>query len=402
MERPWPGIYLSVAREELVLVRPSAWHLITSEYPPQPGGVSDYTATLASGLSAAGNLVHVWCPSTQAATEMISDVVLHPELGRLRPTDLRRAGCLLNKCPAPRRLLVQWVPHGYGYRSMNVAFAAWIWGRAQLHGDTVELMVHEPFLAFSTSYRQNLAAVIQRLMLMVLLSAARGVWVAIPAWERLCRPYTLRRRVEFRWLPLPSNIPFIDDQHAIAAIRARYGLREAVLLGHFGTYDSLRTEMLMAIIPEILRNNPEHPILLLGRGNEAMRKRLVDAHPALKSRLHAPGMLEPYDLSSHISACDVMIQPFPDGVSTRRTSIMAALSHGRPVVTTKGHLTESLWGESGAVALAPAAEVSAIAEMTRKLIVNRRERQMLGEKAKALYSRWFDVSLTVGTLINDR
>ena len=38
------------------------WHLVTSEYPPDIGGVSDYTAQLARALAGAGDEVHVWCP----------------------------------------------------------------------------------------------------------------------------------------------------------------------------------------------------------------------------------------------------------------------------------------------------------------------------------------------------
>ena len=35
------------------------WQVITGEYPPQPGGVGDYTAQVAAGLAAAGDEVHV-------------------------------------------------------------------------------------------------------------------------------------------------------------------------------------------------------------------------------------------------------------------------------------------------------------------------------------------------------
>ena len=41
----------------------TTWHIITGEYPPAPGGVSDYTEAVAAGLAAAGDEVHVWCPA---------------------------------------------------------------------------------------------------------------------------------------------------------------------------------------------------------------------------------------------------------------------------------------------------------------------------------------------------
>ena len=41
----------------------NAWHLLTGEYPPSSGGVSDYTRALACELARRGLDVHVWCPS---------------------------------------------------------------------------------------------------------------------------------------------------------------------------------------------------------------------------------------------------------------------------------------------------------------------------------------------------
>src|SRR5262249_13389336 len=109
------------------------WHIITAEYPPQVGGVSDHTQMMARGLAAAGDCVHVWCRSavrpgcgrgrvkSQPEDEpTATGVSVHRELGRLAPADFRRAGRLLNHFEGPTRLLVQWVPHAYGYRAMNL------------------------------------------------------------------------------------------------------------------------------------------------------------------------------------------------------------------------------------------------------------------------------------------
>ena len=36
------------------------WHFLTGEYPPDRGGVADYTALVAAGLAKHGCAVHVW------------------------------------------------------------------------------------------------------------------------------------------------------------------------------------------------------------------------------------------------------------------------------------------------------------------------------------------------------
>src|ERR1700733_15362311 len=124
-------------------------HIITPEYPPQPGGVSDYTAQVAEGLAQEGEEVHVWCPGTADAsvfagvTAGAGAVHVHRDLGQVTAHDLRTVGEQLDRFPAPRRILVQYVPHGYGRRSMNVPFCIWLWRRARNKGDSLEIMVHE-------------------------------------------------------------------------------------------------------------------------------------------------------------------------------------------------------------------------------------------------------------------
>ena len=165
------------------------WHFVTAEFPPQVGGVGDYTYLIANGLTEAGDEVHVWCPSSGCAAPSRNGLIVHQELGAIRPSDLRRVGRMLDRFPEPRRLLVQWVPHGYGYRSMNLPFCFWLWNRSVVHGDRVDIMVHEPYLAFwEGSWRQAAVALVHRLMTVVLLSAVRRVWIAIPIWEARWRP----------------------------------------------------------------------------------------------------------------------------------------------------------------------------------------------------------------------
>src|ERR1700730_10077623 len=101
------------------------WHVITPEYPPMFGGVSDYTQSIAKGLAAQGDEVHVWCPAGGAPEPDSAGVVVHPELGKIRVRDLRGVELQLDRFPAPRRILIQWVPHGYGPKAINIGFCWW-------------------------------------------------------------------------------------------------------------------------------------------------------------------------------------------------------------------------------------------------------------------------------------
>lgn len=238
------------------------WHIVTCEYPPQIGGVSDYTLAVANGLAAHGQAVHVWCPAVDGQRPRVPGVTLHPELGGSTPDDLRRIGRLLDGFTSPRRILVQWVPHGYGYRSMNLSFCLWLWGRARKHDD-VDVMVHEAFLAFGGgSWKQPTAAAVHRLMTVILLRAARRVWVSIPAWSQALKPYAMNRPIQFSWLPVPSNVPIVCDRAGIQAVRKqRLGAGNA-LIGHFGTYRKPVSSLLAPIVTLLSETIPDCRVLL--------------------------------------------------------------------------------------------------------------------------------------------
>jgi 2-polyprenyl-3-methyl-5-hydroxy-6-metoxy-1,4-benzoquinol methylase/glycosyltransferase involved in cell wall biosynthesis len=398
------------------------WQIITSEYPPQLGGVSDYTQMVANGLAAAGDEVHVWGPAVeygdssplskcqdslktsrdlenQSRVESPhSKVVMHRDLGRFTRSDLRRAGRMLDQFKGPRRLLVQWVPHGYGYRSMNLHFCVWLWRRAR-QGDRVEIIVHEPFLSFGQgSWKQKGVAVVHRLMTMLLLRAAHRVWMTIPAWEKYLRPYALGRKLSFGWLPVASNIPVVEDPAGVAAVRAHCRTVGGSVVGHFGTYDRHIAGLLLNSIPALLQNGNKASVLLLGRGSEVMRDELICQYPEIANRVKATGELVARDLSLHLSACDVMLQPYIDGVSSRRTSTMVALAHGVPVVTTTGILTESLWAESEAVAMAPVEDLSALVQRTQQMLPGAVARQRMSAAAKVLYHENFGLKRIIAKL----
>lgn len=377
----------------------SPCHLITGEYPPQPGGVSDYTQLVASGLAAKGVAVHVWCPPVDVQEKEWSGVTVHREMGRFSPADLRRVNQLLEQFPPPRRLLVQWVPHAFGYQSINLPFCLWLRRRAKRHHDHVELIVHEPCLGFAGSWKQLAAAAVHRVMVTVLLQAASRVWVVTPAWESCLRPFTFGRRVSFSFLPVPSNIPVAQDASSVAKIKRRLTVsNNGGLVGHFGTYSELITAMLEPPLAELLNTNPSCSLLLLGRNSESMHARLVESDPRRASRIHARCGLPARELSLHLQACDVMLQPYPGGVCSRRTSIMAALAHGLPVVTNAGQFTEPIWNHGAPVIVADESPPLLLAGVQYLLQDSIRRRQ-LGERGRALYDERFDIRHLVDAIL---
>ncbi|HUP39164.1 MAG TPA: glycosyltransferase [Vicinamibacterales bacterium] len=370
-------------------------HLVTPEYPPRHGGVADYTHQVATELSRSGETVHVWGP-TGSAAQPGSAVVVHPDLGRFRAADLRRVSVLLDAYSAPRRLVVQWVPHGYGQRAMNLQFCLWLWRRS-VAGDWVDLIAHEPFMTFTGGMRQRVVAAVQRAMTLVVMSAARRVWVTTRAWTPLLEPYLAGRAVTIQWLPVPSSLHSAHPV-AVSEVRTRYAPGRDPLVGHFGTYGSLVASLLDEAIAAVAAAHPSAHFLMIGSGSEAFRLALVARERTLESRVSATGTLDAAALSAHVEACDVLLQPYPDGVTSRRTTVMAGLFARVPIVTTEGKLTERFWRDEAPVKLAAVGDARGVAEHVVALLADSAERQRQADAGRAFYDRWFDVRHTVAAL----
>lgn len=373
------------------------WHLLSPEYPPDCGGIGDYTALLASALADAGDVVHVWCPAREQANAT-------PGRGRLAIHHLpdrfgRGARAVLDRAFAetPGTILVQYVPSAFGLRGGNVPFCRWLL-RTRRSGADVRVMFHEPFfyLTLERPWR-NALAVTQRLMAMLLIRASGALYFSTGTWFRYLAPYGAVSHATV--LPVPATIAIDPPGTLVAAWRERLQRDADLVIGHFGTYGEHVGAELRHVLPAIWHLLPCARVLLVGDGSRAFAQRIRECAPR-ESSVEGTGRLPSMDAAAALRACDVLIAPYPDGVTTRRTSVMAALGSGRPVVTTDGALTEAVWRDTGAVALAPAADAAAFANEVKRLAGDAPLRAALGLRGRRTYDERFDLSCTLRVLRN--
>ncbi len=373
------------------------WAVLTGEYPPEPGGVSDYTRLVARGLAAAGDLVRVYAPGSPLADPGITTHGLPDHFGPRSLADLERE---LTARP-PHRILVQYVPHAFGSKAMNLPFAAWLALRAKRIAP-VWVMFHE--VAFPFSWRPMKYALlgsVTRIMARLVAGAAERVFVAIPAWGDLLKRFCPRVKPP-QWLPVPCTLPPGRDPQAKVTIRRHYTetvgpLGDGPLVGHFGTYAPHIADLLAPAIDTLSRLVPPAGFLFIGRESDRFREGLLRRYPDLVGRVHATGAVPADEVSDHLRACDLLIQPYPDGVSSRRTSVMAGLVNGVPVVTNLGPLSEPLWS-AGAVAVVPTADPQALARLAAGLLADPPARSAFGRRGAELYHQTFSLEHTVARL----
>jgi len=155
-------------------------------------------------------------------------------------------------------------------------------------------------------------------------------------------------------------------------------------------------EVLLITLPGILSHNSDAAVVLIGRESLRLRDQLLSDWPDFKGRISASGYLEAQDAAEHLAACDLLIQPYLDGVSSRRGSAMAGLALGLPILTLLGPRTEPIWAQNRAVELALSLE--ALVAAVGPLLANEKERLRLGLAAKLFYQEYFHIDRSIGRL----
>ncbi|MDB4906958.1 MAG: hypothetical protein JWO05_1742 [Gemmatimonadetes bacterium] len=358
--------------------RRGSWHVITGEYPPTRGGVADYSALVAEGLSELGWNTHAWAPGASSALR--NGVCVHELPGRFDRATRSALSSALEATPAPRHLYVQYVPQALGENAVNLGMGHWLASRRD-RGDVVHLMLHEPWVPYGGGIKRRAAAVATRMMAWSCMRGADHLHVSTPRWGRLLRSLA-PPGARFGWLPIPSTIPEAAPGAAALARVALKGDAGAPVVGHFGTYGSLVAPLLERSLRELLARDATVRVLLIGSGAGAFASRLTD-----ESRVQSSDATTAQDVAAAIAACDLVLQPYADGVSARRTTVMAALANSVAVVSNSGETTEPEWAAHGAVILTDGtpgafatASVALLRESVRRSAVSMAGRQLYGER----------------------
>ncbi len=316
-------------------------------------GILDYSRMLTDALQGGGRLRAV--------------LVTGPAVRDL-PAVARRAG----------GLLLQYNPFSYG----RWGFAPWLprdLHRLRARGLPIAVMVHEAFIA-PTRAREWILRGWQRAQCRAILRQADAVFASTEVLREALRG--LAGRADVRHLPVGSNLP--DRREARGEVRGRLDLAEDELaLAAFGTGHPSQLGSLVARAASATGGRP--PVLLnLGAGAPA------PAELPHGTRVLSPGRLPEAELAGWLAAGDLFVAPFSDGVSTRRTTLMAALQHELAVVGTRGPNTDRVLARAtDALALVHPDAPGELERAVHGLARNPERRRAVGLAGRRLYDERF-------------
>ncbi|MCE9608437.1 MAG: hypothetical protein K8U03_26435 [Planctomycetia bacterium] len=284
---------------------------------------------------------------------------------------------------------------------MNLLFCIWLWWRARVRGDVVQVMFHEVAFPFVRKpLKWNIIAIVNRIMAFVLVAASTRIYTSTSAWHSILRRYGARNR-PLEVLPVPSNIGHEVDACAVANLRHTL-LQDGSTstIGHFGTYSAGIIALLVPILQLLLSRSHGVKIVLLGRGSAACLHDLLTGHPDWHGRVVAFDGLEDVEVAATLQACDLMIQPFPDGASTRRTSLMACLAAGIPTITTIGELSEPFWQTQQACAAVEVGNVERAIRIIDQWLAEPQMSNATGARGRHYYSAHFSLECAIAKILD--
>lgn len=342
--------------------------VVCGSWPPMRCGVADFTAQLVRELANLDREIVV-VTSLGFSAEAPAHIEVLPVIRSWAPASAWQVLRLL---------------YARGCRVMNLHYPTQRYGRwsavdllpalGRIHGFGVVTTVHE-YVSFRALGRMRVRSMV---------GWSHSAIVPDPDNLRALERVGMSGKV--RHVPLATTIrPVGVSALDRAALRAERGVPEgAVVFAFFGLISPGKgLDTLLDALERVPESAPLRLWVLSARAptEPAYRAAFQEVAGRLESLEHArrlmwSGDLEADAVSRHLTAADVAVLPYADGVSLRRTTLIASLAHGLPVISC---------GESapcGGIELVPPGNSAALAEAMLHLALDGGARARLAREAR--------------------
>jgi glycosyltransferase involved in cell wall biosynthesis len=378
--------------------------LISGEFPPMQGGVGDFTRELGLALNRLGATVSVVSSAKAAEASAMA-------LTAVGGFVLERDGLKLTLYPVIPRwdyscwsTVTELLRHS-GSQILNVQYET---AAYQMHPAinflpwTLRLLKERPrvvvtFHDLKVPYLFPKAGPLRRWVTKALLVGSDATIVTNVEDRSEAERYGANKPYLF---PIGSNIhPEAPPDYDRWKWRERWGVGpDEVLLCYFGFLnESKGGETLLQALARLVASGKGIKLLMIGGkvgssdpANVAYLRKVESlmADLNLSDSVLWTGYVDDLEVSASFWASDVCVLPYRDGVSFRRGTLMAALAHGMPIVSTYPQVQVSEIVEGVNMSLAPANDPEGLADRIREVAASDELRKRLALGAAEL-SRLF-------------
>ncbi|TAK66839.1 MAG: glycosyltransferase [Dehalococcoidia bacterium] len=368
---------------------------VSGEYPPDVGGVADYTYHLAHAVRGLGH---------EATVVTSGDARSNVDCVPVR----RAPGWRLADVPSTARTIVdtrpdvvsfQYVPHMYGRGGVAAGAAALPWLLRRAGAPCVVSTMHEIASRWEARPRRTAAAFAHRAQAMLIAAASDRLVATNAAYARQLRRWTRGRRPVSEIPAGASILPARHGASGVATLRSSLGGDRQALVGEFSPFAvGKQPQALIALARQL---GPVAQLVLIGglRADDARRAAFerAAADAGVSDRITWTGQLSPSDVSRHLAALDLYVHTHIAGASPRSTTLVTALAHGLPIVAFDGPETGS--SLRAAACLVPAGDVDALGRMAESMLEDPHARTEAGVRARDLHERGFRWDVIARTLM---
>ncbi|MBI1785588.1 glycosyltransferase family 4 protein [Candidatus Sumerlaeota bacterium] len=355
--------------------------ILSPPLPPLTDGIADHTALLGQRLAQRHEVLIL----THGGTEPlpVSGARIEAALNPAPAPDFSSARELLRR-ESPDWIFLQYAPLYYGgTRFGNRALPSLLAGLARdLPRARIGLFIHE-LTPQNIRPRNPLQGIWILHRLKSVARRARILFIPIEAWMRTFPGHA--RAGAIHVLAVGSNIPRIASSREEARGRMNLG-GETLTLGLFGRGAPTRTlEPVRAAARALESAGRKFVILHIGKDAANVESHLRGIP------FRAEGILAAEEVSRRMPAIDIYLAPYEDGVSLRRSSLLAAMQHGLAIVGTRGDATSpALAAADGrAFLLSPVGDDAGFADHVVKLASDETFRARLGAEAGKMFEADF-------------
>jgi len=376
--------------------------LISGEFPPMQGGVGDYTHELGQAMADQGHEILI-LTSVRAADQgansgyrafPIIDDWGWPFWKKLRAFCQREQPDLVN---------IQYQAAAYEMKPA-INLLPWrlrLWPAPR---PAVAVTFHDLLVPFL--FRG--AGPVRRWSINYLARSADGVITTNEedsAQLDTRAPGTPRRLVPIGPNVMPRSRAHVDRP----AWRKRWGIKgDQLALSYFGFLNQSKGgEELIEALAKLVTEGRDARLLMIGGRVGASdptnlaylhRVQALIARHGLTDRVVWTDYLPEEEATATLMASDICVLPYRDGVSTRRGTLMAALVHGLPVVTTQPRVPLEQFRDGENMLLAPPEDPDALAACIARLADDAELRQHIGAGAEMLAQRFTWPAIAASTL----
>lgn len=357
--------------------------LLSGGYPPDFDAIGQYTKRLAETLATMGHEVSVF---TGATPGLMPAPGPHPSsLPVSRFFDPTQPGTIKGLPGACRErgkldwLILQFNPFSFGPRGWCTALPGVLWRLRREQGTRIAVYFHETHVpAWPAKFLIMLAW--QYPVFARLAAGADFTFVSTNRWKKqVCR---WRPAATCVHVPVGSNLPCCELTKAEA--RSMLDLPDSPLLGIFGNaHPSRLVDWISHGAKQIAREKTDAVLLYAGKDGSAISQACNSCGIPFLDH----GLLPDDQVSLRLRCMDVLLSPFVDGISTRRSSVIAALQHDLAVLSTSTPESDELMLAHPLVHCSPMKDgVSAFGKLASEWGSGRRNRQDLPQFSSSRFA----------------